>query len=63
VYPGGAVRWQAFGWSGISGHWRGADNIFLNDGTRIDVDRSLFSSQKMRLEWPGGQRMYFRRIG
>ncbi len=65
VYPGGAVRWQAYGWGGggMSGHWRGSDNIVLNDGTRIDVDRLSFDSRRIRLEWRGGRRMYFRRIG
>lgn len=65
VYPGGPVRWQAYGWGGggMSGHWRGADSIVLNDGTRIDVDRMSFDSRQIRLEWRGGRRMYFRRIG
>ena len=64
VYPGGAVLWQAMGWNrGMRGRWVGSDNILLDDGTRIDVDRQGFDSQRLRLEWRRGQRMYFRRIG
>ncbi len=63
VYPDGAVRWEAAGWHrGMRGRWRGADDIVLDDGTRIDVDREGFGNRRMRLEWRHGQRMYFRRI-
>ena len=63
VYPDGAVRWEAEGWNrGMRGRWRGADDIVLDDGTRIDVDREGYGDRRLRLEWRGGQRMYFRRI-
>jgi len=62
VYPDGAVRWEAWGWDrGMRGRWRGADDIVLDDGTRIDVDREGFGDQHLRLAWRGGQRMHFRR--
>jgi hypothetical protein len=64
VYPGGAVLWQADGWNrGMRGRWLGRDSILLDDGTRIDVDRQGFDSERIRLEWRRGERMYFRRIG
>lgn len=64
VYPDGAVLWEAAGWNrGTRGRWRGADEIVLDDGTRIDVDGEGFGSRRIRLEWRHGQRMYFRRIG
>jgi len=63
VYPDGAVRWEARGWEhGMRGRWRGADDIVLDDGTRIDVDHEGFGDQHLRLQWPGGERMHFRRV-
>ncbi len=63
VYPDGAVRWEAYGWDrGMRGRWRGADDIVLDDGTRIDVDREGSGDRHLRLAWPGGQRMHFRRV-
>ena len=65
IYPGGAVRWVAAGWGnqGIRGQWRAGDTIILDDGSRLDVDRTSFDARTIRLGWRAGPRMHFRRIG
>jgi hypothetical protein len=64
IYPDGAVLWEAAGWNRrMRGRWRGADDIVLDDGTRVNVDSEGFGDRRIRLDWRRGQRMYFRRIG